>query len=338
MDDGTISIDFQCVNCDQVFIVSGLARLYCSPRCQQDAKLVRYVRACLKDGRINDPLVREAIQTRFAFAYSEKGYYDEKARQVSPPKKQQVIERDEGLCRHCGAMGTEIDHIVGDSDDLDNLQLLCRDCHNEKTKANMVSIMPDHERYEEILARENELRSRIDAPTPLRPCDDESSWNNIYQDLMAEQRQLLKQIKEDVEGTGRSRDPIEDEWITQELNELDELASQLEALEVEKRERKNQILTPRIQEQLDAIDEEFSKITEPLNKSIAALRRRIKERVEQYRLKIQGNGFQAFWRKGPVRWNTEALEEYSKAHPEILQFREEGKGSVVIRPVKKGED
>src|ERR1700755_63147 len=112
MDDGTISIDFSCVNCEQVFVVSGPARLYCSPRCQQDAKLVRYVRACIKDGRMKDPLVREAIRTRFAFAYSEKGYYDEKARKVSPIKKQQVIERDKGLCWLCGAVGAEIDNLT----------------------------------------------------------------------------------------------------------------------------------------------------------------------------------------------------------------------------------
>ena len=70
--DETISIDFQCVNCDQIFVVSKHATLYCSQRCRQDAKLIRYVRACLKDSRTNDPLVLEAIKRRFAFAYSEK--------------------------------------------------------------------------------------------------------------------------------------------------------------------------------------------------------------------------------------------------------------------------
>jgi 5-methylcytosine-specific restriction endonuclease McrA len=218
--DETISIDFSCVNCDQVFVVSGAARLYCSPRCHQDAKLVRYVRACIKDGRMNDPLVREAIRTRFAFAYSEKGFYDEKARRIPPDKRQQVIELDKGLCRLCGAVGSEIDHIDGDGDDLDNLQLLCRDCHSEKTEANMVPITPDHERYEEILVRESELRSRIDAHTPLRPCDDETNWNSIYRDLMTVQRQLLKRIKEDVEGVARGRDAIEEERITDELGSV----------------------------------------------------------------------------------------------------------------------
>ncbi|MCA1850342.1 MAG: hypothetical protein LC672_04695, partial [Acidobacteria bacterium] len=96
--DDTISIDFSCVNCDQVFVVSGKASLYCSPRCQQDASLVRYMRACMKDKRINDPLVREAVQIRLAIACGEQGYYDKKARQVSLILRRKIIERDGGLC------------------------------------------------------------------------------------------------------------------------------------------------------------------------------------------------------------------------------------------------
>lgn len=333
--DDTISIDFSCVNCEQVFAVSGAARLYCSPRCHQDAQLVRYVRACIKDGRMNDPLVRDAIRIRFAFAYSKKGYYDEKARHITPEKRQQVIELDKGLCRLCGAAGTEIDHISGDSDDLENLQLLCHDCHSEKTQANMIPITPEHERYGEILARKSELRSRIEASTPLRPCDDEANWNDIYKELMTKQRQLLKRIKEDVEGKTKGRDPIEEERITDELNELTELEAQLEALEAEKESRKEEILTPEMQARLDAIDEEYSELAEPLEESVTAIRARIKERTEQYQLTVKGSGFQAVWRSGPVKWDTEGLDEYAKTHPEILQYRKEGKGSAAILPIKK---
>jgi 5-methylcytosine-specific restriction endonuclease McrA len=333
--DDTISIDFSCVNCDQVIVVSKHAALYCSQRCHQDAKLVRYVRACIKEGRMNDPLVREAIRTRFAFAYSEKGYYDEKASQVSAAKRRQVIEREHGLCRLCGAVGSEIDHISGASQDLNNLQLLCHGCHSEKTEANMVPITPEHERYEEILARESELRARIDASAPLRPCDDETNWNYIYKELMTEQRQLLKRIKEDVEGAAKGRNPSEEERITDELNELAELQSRLEALETDKEERIRQVLTPEIQAQLQAIDEEFSNLTESLNESISAIKRRIKERTEQYGLTVKGSEFQAVWRSAAIRWDTKGLEEYSKTHPEILQFRREGRGSAAIIPVKK---
>jgi 5-methylcytosine-specific restriction endonuclease McrA len=335
MSDETISIEFSCVNCDQVFVVSGAAKLYCSQRCHQDAKLVRYVRACIKDGRINDPLVNQAIGTRFAFAYSEKGYYDEKARLLSREKRQQVIERAGGLCEQCGAVGTEIDHMNGDSDDLDDLQLLCHDCHSEKTEASMVPITPEHERYDEIIARENELRARIEAPTPLRPCDDEANWNDFYKGLLTEQRQLLKRIKEDVEGKARNVDPIEEERITQELNELNDLNVQRETLEAERQARIDEILTPELLARVKSIEEEYDGYIEPLDEAISELQERIERRTEQNRFSVKGIGYHAIWRRGAVKWDNDGLEEYSITHLEILQYRKEGKGSAIVVPIKK---
>ena len=53
-----------------------------------------------------------------------------------------VIERDKGLCQQCqrdGRLtgGTDCDHIIpkarGGTDDLDNLELLCKTCHTRKS-------------------------------------------------------------------------------------------------------------------------------------------------------------------------------------------------------------
>lgn len=330
-----ISINFSCVNCNMVFVVSERAILYCSPRCQQDAKLVRYFRSCLKDGRINDPLVRKAIQTRIGFANTEKGYYDEKARSLSVVLRKKVLERDKGLCRNCGAVGSEIDHINGNSNDIDNLQLLCNDCHTEKTQAGIIHITLEHPRYEEIQTRNDELRSRINAPIPLRLCDDELKWNETYQQIMAGQRQLLKQIKEDIEGVSENRDLLIEETVIQELSELNELHSQIEVLKMQKQAEIDKILTPEILAQIEAIETDFSDIKQVLSESILTLERRIKEAVKKYGLKIKGNDLQAVFRKGSVGWDTKALEEYSKIHPEILQFRKEGKNSVIIMNIKK---
>lgn len=55
-----------------------------------------------------------------------------------------VISRAKGFCQNqkpgfekCGKIGVEVDHIIpraeGGSDNLANLQLLCVDCHKEKT-------------------------------------------------------------------------------------------------------------------------------------------------------------------------------------------------------------
>jgi len=58
---------------------------------------------------------------------------------------------------------------------------------------------------------------------------------------MSGQWEVLKKIKEDVEGKSRHSDPVEEERITQELGELTELESQLEILESQKQEQQNRI-------------------------------------------------------------------------------------------------
>lgn len=54
-----------------------------------------------------------------------------------------VLERDEHLCQEClrngrYTLGNQVDHIVnkasGGTDRMDNLQVLCKTCHDEKTK------------------------------------------------------------------------------------------------------------------------------------------------------------------------------------------------------------
>lgn len=49
-------------------------------------------------------------------------------------RRRVVIHRDGGKCQQCGQAGTDVDHkIAGDDHSLNNLQLLCVDCHKAKT-------------------------------------------------------------------------------------------------------------------------------------------------------------------------------------------------------------
>lgn len=59
-------------------------------------------------------------------------------------KRQRILERDHGLCCVCRGRGkvtlaTEVDHITqkasGGTDDDENLQSICDDCHTAKTDA-----------------------------------------------------------------------------------------------------------------------------------------------------------------------------------------------------------
>ena len=78
-------------------------------------------------------------------------------------------------------------------------------------------------------------------------------------------------------------------------------------------------------------------ITEEANAEISALEKTIKETVLVAGLSIRGTDLQAVHRRGPVIWNTEALDGYAIANKDVLKFRSTGKASVSIRaiPAKK---
>ncbi len=162
-------VDFPCLNCDQPMTLSSQIKLYCSDLCRDEAKFVRYFRACRSDGRINQPDVKDALLIRMAHILN--GGYKESERRLRPSERRPVIERDEGLCQKCGQPGTDIDHIDGSSNELKNLQLLCKLCHNEKTKSKFVPLPPeDEEGGAEIRAKKSAItlsRTFIDAATSL---------------------------------------------------------------------------------------------------------------------------------------------------------------------------
>ena len=60
----------------------------------------------------------------------------------------EILERDEYTCQHCGEWGNEVDHIVPRWRNKDlfwvesNLQLLCRDCHIDKSRRENPEMTP----------------------------------------------------------------------------------------------------------------------------------------------------------------------------------------------------
>jgi len=181
---------FICLNCDEPIELTGQVKLFCSELCSEEAKFVRYFRRCSPDGRIKQPDVLEAIEIRFAHIMA--GGYPAQERQVSRSMRAKVIARDKGVCRQCGEAGTTLDHIDGDANEMDNLQLLCTICHNAKTRLRIVDLMPNDKRYPAHSKKAKPLRFRCNAPRPLRLCDDSKLWPARYQNIMAEWRKALK--------------------------------------------------------------------------------------------------------------------------------------------------
>ena len=171
-----------CANCG-VSLPSSILGLYCSQLCSQTAEWVRYARRVMRDGRVNDDEVRYALRVRLAHILA--GGYAKDERRLDPEVRRAVVARDNGRCRLCGAEGTEIDHIAGDSWDLANLRLLCHACHRSKHEEMLVPSPP------EKVLEARALWSRVEVTPPRRLCDDESSWEREHRRLRSERRQRL---------------------------------------------------------------------------------------------------------------------------------------------------
>jgi hypothetical protein len=181
--DSLTPIYLPCVNCDQPISLTTRVRLFCSQACGDEARFVRYVRRCTGDGRIQRPDVRAAIKIKFALILS--GGYPAKERRLSKSQREAVFVRDEWRCRKCGEPGTTIDHVSGSSNEIENLHLLCRACHNKKTASGFVEIAPEQKE------QEKRLRSRTRTKVPQRSCDDEGQWPALYRQLMKSRRLAL---------------------------------------------------------------------------------------------------------------------------------------------------
>lgn len=184
-----VSVEFSCVNYDGILAVTKQPKLFCSDKCQQEAKFVRYFRNCKSNGRINQPDIREALQMKLAHILG--GGYKASERRISLSVRRAVYKRDKRTCQKCGKPGRDIDHINGSSNEIENLQVLCRDCHNEKTKSNFKELTPEVDGYNEKKATISSLRSRTESETPQRICDDEKNWNENQKIILAEMRQVL---------------------------------------------------------------------------------------------------------------------------------------------------
>lgn len=178
-----------CLHCEDDMPPFIKPRLYCSLSCQQEAELVRYVRGCKSDGRIEQPDVQLAITIKMA--HNMAGGYDRKSRKLSRDIKEAVLLRSKGKCESCGKEGYDIDHINGASSDLRNLQFLCKDCHNKKTQLNIVPVEQGSAQYEYIKLRTERFWHYVDAEKPVRICHDQENWSSIWRQHQKERKAFV---------------------------------------------------------------------------------------------------------------------------------------------------
>ncbi|WP_166879143.1 HNH endonuclease [Salinibacterium sp. ZJ450] len=196
-------VDDRCANCLTEF-PDDVPGLFCSKWCNEISSTVRYTRAVLRDGRYRRPDVQEALAVRNGFILY--GGYASLGRELPTEVRDEIKNRDHGLCRECGKPGNEIDHVDGSSADPSNLQLLCHDCHIEKTTQRM---RPASDKEKSLLLAIHLSRVLPDEPVLLG--DDELAWQSRWQSLKSARRTRLL-AKAEPANSGAADTGPEVEW------------------------------------------------------------------------------------------------------------------------------
>jgi hypothetical protein len=197
----TSVLPLSCLNCGGPLSDPQRPYLYCSELCRQEAKYVRYKRAKTREGIVDRPDIKAALDTQLAFIMG--GGYPEAVRRLTKIQREAVFARDGGRCRLCGAPATQIDHIGagpdGDINHPDNLRLLCERCHEEKTARSFreVTLESDPEEWWRCQFKFMELEQRVHTKKPARLCDDEQHWQKAWQGIARERAAIIK-------GTGKA--------------------------------------------------------------------------------------------------------------------------------------
>jgi 5-methylcytosine-specific restriction endonuclease McrA len=186
-----------CANCDSPGITLQ-APLFCSQRCRQAAELVRYVRGCRRDGRDQVADVQEAIRMRLAMVLG--GGYPERERVVGAETRAEVFGRAGGRCEQCGrvldfdrstgdpdAIAT-IQHMRGDSNEIDNLQAFCRRCNIDDAQSRFVPLQAGSG----AAKMATELEQGWSVAKPMRLCDDDLEWKTRWRGLTKTARDWLR--------------------------------------------------------------------------------------------------------------------------------------------------
>ena len=119
--------------------------------------------------------------------------------------------------------------------------------------------------------------------------------------------------------------------IQDKLNQLANYRAQVDALNLQKQDEIDKILTPEVKNALAEIELEFGDKAEGASDNISALEKEIKAAVINHGATVKSEFLMAVYNKGRVSWDSKGLAGFAVAHPEIEAFKKTGNPSVTLR-------
>jgi len=121
--------------------------------------------------------------------------------------------------------------------------------------------------------------------------------------------------------------------ISKKLDELYELRCADDALRLDYEEKRKAIMAP-VMDILNDLEDEYRPKFNSVSDQKTALESLVKDAVEKLGETVRGSNLMAVFSKGRTSWDTKKLDGFSKAHPEIAEFKTVGKPSVSLRNVE----
>jgi Tfp pilus assembly protein PilO len=118
--------------------------------------------------------------------------------------------------------------------------------------------------------------------------------------------------------------------ILDKLDELAELRAAASLTRADYEQRRAEILRA-VQAELEALEAEYAPLFETAAERQTALEAEIKALVAEGGQSVRHRGIQAVYARGRTTWDTKGLTAYAAEHPEVNQYRREGKPSVSLR-------
>lgn len=115
--------------------------------------------------------------------------------------------------------------------------------------------------------------------------------------------------------------------IQRSMEQLTSLRGQLEVLT----QRKAKAIPPHIRKRLDALDEKYAPLFEEVSRNIQHAEETVRNEVLEFGSTVKHAGLMAVYNKSHITWNTEQLNGYALAHPEILVCKKDSGPNVSIR-------
>jgi phage host-nuclease inhibitor protein Gam len=126
---------------------------------------------------------------------------------------------------------------------------------------------------------------------------------------------------------------VDKDLVVESLDRMAEKQERLHQILAAKEKELETLLAP-MKTAMAEVESRFAPEILQLSSEISGMEAGIKESVIDLKESVRGSRLHAVYAKGRVSWDNGKLEGYAAAgHPEILDFRSEGKPSVSMRTV-----